>query len=91
MWNVYQQASGNSHRTDNVVEGYNSKFQKTLVVHHASIWRFLDEIIADEHDFDVVKAQLTAVHVNVKQPVNKRYNTNQTRIHRLALSYEDYK
>jgi len=90
MWNVYQQALDNAHRTNNVVEGYHSEFQKTLV-RHASIRRFLDEIIADENDFYVVKAQIRAGHVNVKQPVNKRYNTNPTRIHRLALSYEDYK
>ena len=33
MWNAYQQALDNSHRTNNVVEGYHSKFQKTLVAH----------------------------------------------------------
>jgi len=59
-----------SARANDVVEGYHSEFQKTLVVYSALIWSFLDEIIADENDFHVVKAKIMARLANVKEPVN---------------------
>ncbi len=40
LWNVHEQAVENTHRTNNVVEAYHSKFQKLLVVHHASCGNF---------------------------------------------------
>jgi hypothetical protein len=91
LWNVYQQAVDNLARTTNVVEGWHSKQQKMIVVHHANVWRFLDEIRDEEHDFHQVLLQLRAGHINVKQPVNKRYEMCQRRVHNLANSYEEYK
>lgn len=91
VWNVHDQAVDNSHRTNNVVEAYHSKFQKMIVVHHANVWKFLDELRAEEHDFHQVLAQVRAGHINVKQPVSKKYEMSQRRIHRLAEDYENYK
>ncbi|KAE8746158.1 hypothetical protein FOCC_FOCC007159 [Frankliniella occidentalis] len=72
LWNVHQQAVDDQARTNNVVEGWHSKFQKLLVVHHANIWKFLDEVIDEEHDFRQLLAQLRAGHINIKQPTNKK-------------------
>ncbi|KAK3918974.1 DNA gyrase subunit B [Frankliniella fusca] len=91
LWNVHEQAVENTHRTNNVVEAYHSKFQKLLVVHHANVWKFLDEIRSEEHDFLQILAQIRAGHINVKQPVNKKYKMCQRRLHRLAETYEEYK
>ncbi|KAK3919694.1 Transposase for insertion sequence element IS905 [Frankliniella fusca] len=91
LWNVHEQAVENTHRTNNVVEAYHSKFQKLLVVHHANVWKFLDEIRSEEHDFHQILAQIRAGHINVKQPVNKKYEMCQRRLHRLAETYEEYK
>ena len=46
LWNVHDQAVQNKARTTNVVEGWHSKFQKLLVVHHANVRKFLDEVIS---------------------------------------------
>ncbi len=91
LWNVYEQATENVARTTNVVEGWHSKFQKMLVVHHANIWKFLEEVRDEEHDFHQVLAQIRAGHIDIKQPVNKKYEMSQRRVHNLANSYEEYK
>ncbi|KAK3931052.1 Thyrotropin receptor [Frankliniella fusca] len=78
LWNVYEQATENVARTTNVVEWWHSKFQKMLVVHHANIWKFLEEVRDEEHDFHQVLTQIRAGHIDIKQP-------------NLAYSYEDYK
>ena len=36
-WNVYTSELNGEHRTNNMVEGWHSKFQKLIVVHHPSI------------------------------------------------------
>ncbi|XP_034236635.1 uncharacterized protein LOC117642496 [Thrips palmi] len=43
--------------TNNVVEAYHSKFQKIMVIHHANVWKFLDELRSEEHDFHQILAQ----------------------------------
>ncbi|KAK3932001.1 DNA polymerase subunit gamma-1 [Frankliniella fusca] len=91
LWNVHQQAVDDSARTNNVVEGWHSKFQKLLVVHHANVWKFLDEVIDEEHDFHQLLAQVRAGHINIKQPTNKKYEMCQRRLHNLANNYEEYK
>lgn len=91
LWNVFDQAVEDSARTNNVVEGWHSKFQKLLVVHHANVWKFLDEIRSEEHDFNQLLIQVRAGHINIKQPVNKKYEMSQRRLHNLANAYEDYK
>lgn len=47
---MYEQAVSGEQRTNNVVEGYRSKFQKLIVVHHANLWRFIEELKKEEHD-----------------------------------------
>ena len=89
-WNVYEQAVANEHRTTSVVEGYHSKFQKLIVVHHANIWKFLDEV-REKHDLHKILEVVRRGHTKVKQPVNAKYERAQRRIHRLATSYEEYK
>lgn len=39
-WNIFISALNSNHRTNNTVEGCHSKFQKLMVIHHPSIWRF---------------------------------------------------
>lgn len=51
----------------------------------------IQQVRAEEHDFHQLHQQLKAGHINVKQPVNKRYEMAQRRLHNLANSYEDYK
>lgn len=91
LWNVHQQAVEDTARTNNVVEGWHSKFQKMIVVHHANVWKYIDELKAEEHDFHQIHAQVKAGHINVKQPVNKKYEMCQRRLHNIANSYEEYK
>ncbi|KAE8738584.1 hypothetical protein FOCC_FOCC015930 [Frankliniella occidentalis] len=62
-----------------------------LVVHHANIWKFLEEVRDEEHDFHQVLLHIRAGHIDIKQPVNKKYEMSQRRVHNLANSYKEYK
>ena len=46
-WNVFTSVLNGNHRVNNAVEGWHSKFQKLVVVHYPSIWRFI-EVLKDE-------------------------------------------
>ena len=46
-WNVRTSVLNSDHWTNNAVEGWHSKFQKLMLVHHPSIWRF-SEVLKDE-------------------------------------------
>ncbi|KAK3914489.1 Protein salvador-like protein 1 [Frankliniella fusca] len=51
LWNVHQQAVDDTARTNNVMEGWHSKFQRFHVVHHANVWKFVDEVIDESTTF----------------------------------------
>jgi hypothetical protein len=42
LWNVYEMTLSKMQRTNNIVEEWNSRFQKLINAHHATIWKFLD-------------------------------------------------
>lgn len=79
-WNVYQQVIDRSQRTNNVVEGWHSKFQKMIVTHHSNIWKFLDHIKADQADNEALIIQLEGGHTKIRHPIKKRYLLNQSQV-----------
>ncbi|KAK3918373.1 CRISPR-associated endonuclease Cas12b [Frankliniella fusca] len=64
---------------------------KAFMSHDEMAHKFLDEICSEESDFHQILAQISAGHINVKQPVNKKYEMSQRRLHRLAETYGKYK
>lgn len=91
LWNVYQLVLNGRQRTNNVVEGWNSKFQKMVVSHHVNIWKFVENLQNDQHDNESLIIQLAGGHRNVKAPVNKRYLMNQNRVDNIVRNYAHYR
>lgn len=46
-WNVYTLVLNRDHKKNNTVEGWHHKFQKLMLLHHPSVWRFI-EVLKDE-------------------------------------------
>ncbi|KAK3919712.1 DNA gyrase subunit A [Frankliniella fusca] len=63
--------------------------ESTSVVHPANIWKFLEEIRAEEHVFHQLLPQVRAGYINVKQPVYKKYKMCQRWLHNVSESYKE--
>lgn len=55
-------------------------------MHHANVWKYIDELKAKEHDFDQILAQVKAEIIENSQSTNKNI-----RCANIAKSYEEYK
>lgn len=89
-WNVYDCVRTGGHRTNNVVEGWHSRFQKLIFTHHASVWKFIEHIKKDQRANEVLIAQLGAGH-KIKHPISKKYVNNQRQIEATVARYEEHK
>ncbi len=47
-----------THRTNNMVESFHSKFLKQIHTRHSSLWKFLDYLKAEEKDNNTAITQL---------------------------------
>jgi len=91
LWNVYQLTLDGFQRTNNAVEGWHNRLDKICVVHHASLWRFLDAIRSEENQIRNQVIQVQGGHTRIREPVNKKYKTNQRQIEEIVARYETYK
>lgn len=91
LWNVYDLVLQNDDRTNNVVEGWHSRFQKMINTHHASIWKFLERIQKDQKMNEVCITQLHGGHTRVKHPIKKKYAAKQAKISNIVAQYNVYK
>lgn len=57
-----------------------------MIIHHASIWKFLDAVRKDQHDSMNQIVQILAGHRRVKHPIPKSYNQQSTQSHSLEAS-----
>lgn len=90
LWNVYERVLNRADRTNNFVEGWHSKFQKMIVTHHATIWKFLDTIKKDQRDNEILLLQLAGGHRQIKYPIRKSYIMNQRQIESIVDQYQEY-
>lgn len=91
IWNVYDLTIEKLQRTNNVVEGYHSKFQHMINCHHASLWKFLEHIRIDQRDNEIIMQQLIGGHTRIKHPIKKKYIEAHDRITNIVALYDDYK
>jgi len=73
VWNAYEAVIHDEHRTNNMVEGYHNKFQKSIQAFHTRIWRYLEAIKKDQSDNEKLQAQLRAGHTKIRQPQTNRW------------------
>jgi len=91
VWNVYDLVLNGDERTNNAVEGWHNHLQKMMVVHHGSLWRFLDILKKEETQIRNTIVQVQGGHTNIREPVNKKYKTNQRQIENIVNQCEAYK
>ena len=91
VWNVHQQVVLDQHRTNNVVEGFHSKFQKCIVTHHANIWKFIETLKKEEQEGRQLRVQIRAGHTKIRQPINKKYILSQQRVKNIVTRYQEFK
>lgn len=91
VWNTYDAALAGDQRTNNAVEGWHNHFQHMMVIRHASIWRFLENLKKEENEIHTQITQARGGHTKIKEPVSKRYVTNQRQVERIVENYQTYK
>nr|XP_018908476.1 PREDICTED: uncharacterized protein LOC109038019 [Bemisia tabaci] len=90
VWNCYTLVLEDRHRTNNVVEGFHSKFNRLVGTYHANVWKFIEKLrdVQEETEQNIV--QKRGGH-NISAPVNKTYVTNQDRVKAIVERYAQYK
>lgn len=90
IWNVYESTLNHHHRTNNHVEGWNSKFLKMIVTLHANIWKFLETVKKEQRDTEQLITQLEGGHTKIKYPIRKKYTENVRFVEEIVRNYEIY-
>ena len=89
--NVYRSVLSGLNRTNNVVEFWNGKFQRLIMVQHTSIWRFIEHVQIDQRDNTILIRQLLGGHSKIKHPVQQIYKDDQALIEQIVGRYSSYK
>ena len=79
------------HRSTNACEGWHSRFQRLIVSHHSSVWKFLENLKKDQHENECLIVQLNAGHTRIRYPVKATYKRNQAQIEVIVGNYDQYK
>lgn len=72
IWVVNDLVHEGIQRTNNVVEGWHSRFQYSLNVHHASFWKFVEFLQKDQRDNEIIILQILSGHSRIKHPIKKK-------------------
>ncbi|KAK3907826.1 Alanine--tRNA ligase [Frankliniella fusca] len=88
IWNTNQAALDGDHRTNNAVKAWHNHLQHMMVIRHASMWRFLENLKKEENE---IHTQARGGHTKIKEPVNKKYQTNQRQVEQIVRNYQLYK
>lgn len=91
IWSTYDLVMNRYQRSTNSVEGWHSKFQKVIVSHHSGIWKFMEHVLKDQNENEVLMLQLAAGHSRIRYPVKGEYRRNQEHIERIVNNYNTYK
>lgn len=90
LWNQYQAALTDTHRTNNASEGWHNRFRLLLGKHHPDMYTFLRELQKEQADTEVSLAELSLGR-KVKAAPKQKWLQVQERIHSIVAEYDDYK
>ncbi|KAJ4445948.1 hypothetical protein ANN_12634 [Periplaneta americana] len=90
IWNTYNQVLVGQHRTTNIVEGWHNRFQKHIVTHHASVWKFMEFIKKNQRNNEIIIIQLLGGNLNVRHPIKRSYLQNLSRVEEIVRNYNHY-
>lgn len=91
IWSCYELVLNKFQRSTNSVEGWHSKFQRIIQTHQSGIWKFLEHILKDQSENEILMLQLAAGHTRIRYPVKGIYRKNQEQIERIVQNYQVYK
>lgn len=88
-WNQYDTVIANSHKTNNVSEGWHNRFRTMVGKPHPDIFKFIDEIKKEQGNTEVSLVELSLGR-RVKNIPARRWYDYQQRIRTIVLEYNDY-
>lgn len=88
LWNVSELVRNRVARTTNSVEGWHSRFQRMMLVHHATLWKFMEKLRLDQKENEVMIMQLEAGHSRIKYPIKNKYLLNMEQLENIVERYE---
>lgn len=90
LWNQYEAARTNKHKTNNLSEGWHNRFQQVIGKHHPSLYYAFTEVLKEQGDTETMIREL-ALGKSVKAKQKKKWLVLQNRLRMIVLQYEDYK
>lgn len=91
IWNCYSAVLNRQQRSTNACEGWHSRFQRLIVSHHSSIWKFLENVKKDQRENEALIVQLNAGHTRIRYPIKGVYKRNQSQMEVIVGNYNHYK
>lgn len=91
LWCAHESVLNDLQRTTNEAEGWHSRFQRMLVSHHASMWKFLEAVRKDQQDTSNQITQILAGHRRVKHAIPRSYVINHNQVKSIVSRYREYK
>jgi len=89
LWNCYDATLQNLHRTNNISEGWHTRFQTVVGKHHPSLYGCLTEFQKEQADCETMLDQLD-LGQRVKAASKKKWLRTQQRIRNIVATYEEY-
>lgn len=90
LWNQYQAALDQSHRTNNASEGWHNRFRIVIGKHHPDLYAALTEFQKEQAYTEVCIAELS-LGKRVKTAPKQKWVELHTRIQAIVRKYEEYK
>ena len=90
LWNVHGPTLNNNPRTNNLCEGWNSKFFNLVGHHHPSIWRLISALQEENSSVSLAMAQDAVGNPTMKRN-QKVYDNLQKKLERLVKDFIENK
>lgn len=89
LWNQYDAVVEGNSRTNNLSEGWHSRFSLILGKNHPSLYTFLDELKKEQNDTETMLRELELGRL-VKKSKDKKYIEIDEKIFRIVSKYDEY-
>lgn len=89
IWNQYDAAVANSHKTNNISEGWHNRFRTLVGKVHPDLYTFITEVKKEQANTEVCLLELSLGR-RVKNTPARHWFTLQDRIRVIVMDYDDY-
>ncbi|KAM7249257.1 hypothetical protein ACFE04_008337 [Oxalis oulophora] len=88
MWNQHDAAVANSHKTNNMSEGWHNRFRVVVAKHHPDLYSAIKELQKEQAITEVSLAELSLGR-RVQNTPRPRWRQLQARIRNIVLEYDE--